>query len=447
MKKSLLIVIAALFVAIGASAQGNLLSHAKKIATPMTPKMEMKKASDTDVVKFVTPKANAGRRAAGDIEGTYILDYANWEGDFTTSSTFTITAETGTAKVLDSDDEGNEIEKDFEYNIRLNDFTFSGGVAYAFYDEENATIQIPAQVIVASYSTYGRIIFAGLVTKEGAPYNFGFDMLFEVDSDGTLYNYDFSEELAAAGWPEGCAITGFYDYLPDYGSGQSYIEIGTTAEVFPANAIQGGVEVHIESGAWGSWTRQSHMTFVEDYGSEIVVHNFFGLCPISITIEGDKASIATPVRVMDSDYADEGEEPNYIMINQWDENFENILNPGLITGNVTVDTDGTKYIEFYDTEYKEAWTDESGEHEAGNYIINDYTKWFMVHSTWGDNGAYWWGEARNVYVAIPNAGGTGISNVKTTAKNGVKTYNLMGQEVNPSAKGLIIRDGKKMLNK
>jgi hypothetical protein len=29
----------------------------------------------------------------------------------------------------------------------------------------------------------------------------------------------------------------------------------------------------------------------------------------------------------------------------------------------------------------------------------------------------------------------------------VKTYNLMGQEVNANAKGLIIRDGKKMLNK
>ena len=27
------------------------------------------------------------------------------------------------------------------------------------------------------------------------------------------------------------------------------------------------------------------------------------------------------------------------------------------------------------------------------------------------------------------------------------TYNMMGQEVNPSAKGLIIRDGKKLINK
>jgi hypothetical protein len=71
----------------------------------------------------------------------------------------------------------------------------------------------------------------------------------------------------------------------------------------------------------------------------------------------------------------------------------------------------------------------------------------MVHSTWGETGAYWWGEARNVYIAIPNAEPAGISNVKTNAKNTVKTYNLMGQEVNANAKGLIIRDGKKLINK
>jgi hypothetical protein len=118
----------------------------------------------------------------------------------------------------------------------------------------------------------------------------------------------------------------------------------------------------------------------------------------------------------------------------------------LITGNI-VEEDGVKYIEFYDTEYKEAWTDESGSHEAGDYIITDYTKWFMVHSNWGETGAYWWGEARNVYIiyGTPSSGINDINNASVGKSN--KTYNLMGQEVNASAKGLVIRDGKKFVVK
>ena len=450
MKKSLLIAIAALFVAVGATAQGNLLSKATKVAKPLTPKVEMKKVSATDVVKYVAPtKAKAARRAVGDIAGSYILDYGNWEGDFTTSSIFTITEESGVAKVLDTDDEGNEIEADFEYNLRLNDFTFEGGVVYAFYDEENATIHIPAQVMVAEYGTYGRIIFSGLVTQNGEPYNFGFDLVLEVGSDGSLINYDFSEELAAAGWPEGCAITGFYDYLPDYGTGYSYVELGSTLEVFPVNAFMGDTEVHIVNGAWGNWEKAEYDVNVEDYGNELVVHNFFGLCPISISIEGDVATIATPVRVMEYDYADEGEDPNYIQIWQWDAEFENILNPGAITGTLYDLEDGRKLSEFYDTEHKEAWTDPDGtEHEEGDYYILDRTKWFMVHSTYGEQGAYWWGEARWAYIIFGEKNTTGINEVNTANKTTTaKAYNMMGQQVGANAKGLLIRDGKKFIVK
>ena len=455
MKKSLLIAVAALFVAIGANAQvkwqrtmnvkQNGIPQATKVMTPKVAKMEIMKASNTDLVRHDgLTNVNTSRRAVADIEGTYILDYGNWDGDFTTSSSFTITAETGTAKVIGSDEEGNETEEDFEYNIRLDDFTFAGGVAYGYYDEENATILIPVQTIVSSYSTYGRIVFAGLVTQDGTPYNFGFDLVFEVDSEGNLINYDFEEELAAAGWPEGCAITGFYDYLADYGTGMSYVELGTSLDVLVPNALMGATEVHIQSGSWGEWGRATYPICVEDYGTELLVHNFLGLCPISINVSGDKAGIATPVRAEDYNYGSD-EAPDYIQIWQWDENFENIINPGEITGNITVE-DGLKYIEFYDTEYKEAWTDEQGDHEAGNYIITDYTKWFMVHSTWGDTGAYWWGEARNVYLVMADDA-SGISNVKVTPNTNDAIYNLAGQRVDNKYKGIVIKNGNKMIQK
>jgi hypothetical protein len=430
MKKTLLIAVATVMVALGANAQ--VAKSSAKFAMPEGVALQ-KVAKMQDAIPEINKKSSM-RRADVAIAGSYIMESNNWEADFTENSEFTMEDATGTIKAGEWNTADElEFTRDFEYNVKLTGFTYASGTAYGYFDKETSTLVVPVQVIFTN-PTYGDIVMTGGKRSETGGVNYGSDIVLNLTEDG----FEFDEEYA----------TGWFSILPNYeaqpGATWNY---GFDATVLAPNAIQGGVEVHIESGAWGSWTRQSHMTFVEDYGSEIVVHNFFGLCPISITIDGNKASIATPVRVDDYDYADEGEDPNYIMINQWDANFENILNPGLITGNVSVDTDGTKYIEFYDTEYREAWTDESGEHEAGNYIINDYTKWFMVHSTWGETGAYWWGEARNVYIAIPNAQGAGISDVKTNAKSTVKTYNLMGQEVNASAKGLIIRDGKKMLNK
>ena len=438
MKKSLLIAIAALFVAIGANAQFNRVPQATKFvpqATKVVPQaapVMMKKAPMDQTERLVANhvKSTVSHRAASDLEGTYILDFANWDGDFTSSSSFTITAETGTAKVISENEAGEEVEVDFDYNLRFDNLSFAGAVVHGFFDETDNTIYIPCQV-AGSYSTYGDYRFSGLVTVNGEPYNYGFDVLLVVDEDGTIYNYDFADELAENGWPEGAAISGFWTYLP----GQGYLEYGTTMEFYAPNASMGDVEVHLKNGDWGDWERAEYDVHVEDYGSELVVHNFFGLCPLSINIEGETASIATPVRMMNDDFAEEGEDPDYIQLWQWDEEFENIVNPGCFTGHVYELTDGRKLIEFYDTDDED-------------YIIKDYTKWFMVHSTWGDSGAYWWGEAYGVYLIWGEASGAGINEVNTVNKTAAaKTYNMMGQEVGKDAKGLLIRDGRKYIAK
>jgi hypothetical protein len=452
MKKTLLIAVAAMFVAMGANAQFKRVSQATKFvpqATKVVPQaapVMMKQApmdqTEQLVATHVKPVAN--HRAAADLEGTYILDYANWDGDFTASSTFTITAETGKAKTFGENEAEEEIEVEFDYNLRLDNFTYEGAKVYAFFDEENNTITIPVQAAGTYSPSYPDYRTGGLVTVNGEPYNYGFDIVLVVEEDGTLYNYDFAEELAEAGWPEGSALTGFWTYLPGLG----YLAYGTTMEFYVPNASMRDNEVHIENGSWGNWTWTTRPVFVEDFDTEYVVHNFFGLCPISIAVDGDKAGIATPVRVEDHDYADEGEDPNYIQIWQWNEELDDRVNPGLITGNI-VEEDGVKYIEFYDTEYKEAWTDPDGtEHEAGNYYIKDYTKWFMVHSTYGDTGAYWWGEARYALIALPLET-TGITEMKNDGRQLTtsKTYNLLGQEVTPATKGLVIKDGRKVVVK
>ena len=110
-----------------------------------------------------------------------------------------------------------------------------------------------------------------------------------------------------------------------------------------------------------------------------------------------------------------------------------------LNGFVSTDNSGAKVYEFYKTEYKEAWEDEDGQHDAGYYFIDDdpeYCRYYAVASNNdADGAAYSMGWCCNTRIEC-DADPSGISNVKTTAKSNVKTYNLMGQEVNASAKGL-----------
>lgn len=432
MKKFLLTTVAAFIVAMGANAQfARVAQDATKMDIPTGVKM----------VKVETAKANipvvakkASARRATTIAGTYILNAGNWYGDFTECTEFTIEEATGTTKVCEFTDGGElSFDRDFEYNVKLTDFTYTNSVAYGKYYAEDGILQVPMQAIAAN-NTYGRIVMSGSVRSDNGGVNYGSDIVLVENEDGA---FDFDEDYAA----------GWFSFLPEYAAQPNATwNYGFDCETYAPNGVQEGTEVHIQNGSWGNWTKTTHSVYVEDLGSEVVVHNFFGLCPISISIDGNKATIACPVRVQEYDYAEDGaEEPDYIQIWQHDENLEGILNPGAITGTVS-EKDGVKSIEFYDVVYKDAWTDEQGEHEAGYYYVNDYTKWFMVHSTWGDNGAYWWGEARYVSVSwLTNA--SGINEAKANAQSTSKTYNLMGQQVNGDAKGLIIRDGKKLMNK
>ena len=432
MKKSLLIAIAALFVAAGANAQ--VAKTSAKFALPKGVSMHLM-TKNQDATSVIAKKA-ISRRAEASVAGTYIIESNNWDADFTENAEFTIEEATGTIKAGTwNESEELEFTRDFEYNVKLTGFGYANGTAYGYFDSESAYLLVPMQVIY-THSTYGEVVLSGSARSESGGVNYGADIVLAMTEDG---GFEFDEEYC----------TGWFSFLPNYtaqpGATWNY---GFDCAVFAPNAVIGDVECHIEGGAWGSWAKAEYNAYVEDFGTELVIHNFLGLCPISVTLDGDKASIATPVRVMDYDYADEGEDPNYMQIWQWDSEFENILNPGAITGTISTLTDGSKLIEFYDTEYKEAWTDEYGDHEAGNYIITDYTKWFMVHTTWGETGAYFWGEARNMYVNYLDENSTGISEVNTANKTATaKTYNMLGQQVNAGAKGLLIRDGRKFIAK
>ncbi len=445
MKKSLLIAVAALFVAIGVNAQFKAMpknprsvQYATKVTQPMATHSMLEK-SDVAVKKHVNDKNM--RRAVADVEGTYILNYDNFDGDFTASSSFTITAESGTTMVTNVETDADDIE--FSYNVRLDNFSLEGAVVYGLYDEKEGTILIPAQCI-ANEDGYGRVILSG-VTKDasGSPKSPGFDIVLEVDAEGYVTFYDFAQELDEAGFT-GQYMSGWYSYLPDYEEGGAW-NYGFDVEIYFANNNMYANECHVGSAGWSAWEWKKYPIYVEDYGSEIVVHNFLGKIPLSMTVNGDQCEITLPVQIYDYSHDTYGIAQIWTL-DETDPTGNTLTCDGKIVGNVFQDENGTGY-RFYDTEWRDAWTDESGEHEAGNYFVN--TKWFFLgalnsegYGVWGVGGEY---RYVDFYFSSETSG---ISNVKNENKVGAsKTYNLMGQQVSAGTKGLVIRDGKKYINK
>ncbi len=452
MKKSLLIAVAAIMVVLSASAQQKRVAQATKMNAPVATKMNVTKAPAA-IAKRAIEKNQPARRAAG-IAGTYILNYANLKGDFTASSSFEIVEKpTSTVKVVDMEDDNYAETIDFEYNVQLNGFTSDDAVVYGKYDSTEGTIHIPVQVI-GEDETYGRILLMGLTSVDGEAAHYGLDIILTVDENGSLELYDAEEELAAAGgYAEGEIISGWYSLLPDYEDGLSAWNFGNDIEFYQPNAtmIYTTTGKRLGGEVQGSWNRNvNKRVYIEDYGTEIVINNFLGLCPISVTVNADGTCyIPFGQKVFDRDFSDDSFEYGYIC-----------LTGCVIDGNgiKTDDTvpqlngfwDETEY-DFFKTEYKEAWTDEDGEHEAGNYFVDNdpnYCRYFNVCSKFDtEDQGYGFGFCCNLYI-VKDEDTTGITEAKATAaQNNAKVYNLLGQEVNGDVKGLVIKNGKKYVNK
>ena len=471
---------AALMVAVGANAQARKITGMESCYKNLASKMEAKVAAPATanvVSKVNTAKSTAGRRAAADVAGTYILDFANYDRDFTSSSMFTIEAETGTITL-------DQYEKDpttgeyrtFDYNIKLTDFTTSGGTAYGFYDEAESTILIPVQTLFVYENTEQEIkspvVFSALVMdKEGSPLVFGYPMLLNLNNDGTIEidEGDFTEEAQEDEDFKDAYMGGFWNTMPDYvnpNSGYAYAwNYGLDAEFFLPNATMYYTTTgKILGGDGSNWTKTNKRVYVEDYDTENVIHNFLGLCPVSVQVDKTAATcyIPLPQQVDDYNYSEYDESYDYGYMN---------LVGCVIDGN-SVMRDYTKTalngfwanegMDFFKTVYQDATYYEEGDEipegkqvgdvktEAGNYYDDDdpdYCRYFAVATKAGSEGAYMMGWCCNLYIE-KDLDPSGIADVKTSVKNVVsKTYNLMGQEVNGAAKGLVIRDGKKMLVK
>ena len=435
MKKFLLTLSATFMVVMGASAQRIHDANGKMQFQPESFKLEKVMAKENNA--FVSHKANKTRRAEATetIDGMYILNAQNFEGDFVECSTFSVYSESGSINL--DQYEGNPV---FPYNVVLEDFTSPGATVYGYYDSESGYIEIPVQTIF-THNTYKEIVISGGYRSGAESVGYGKPIYLIVNGDGTMDIYEDAEEEGDV------ATTGWVSFLPNYEKGGLW-NYGFDISVMQPNATMIYETTSTVMGGTSNddWTEVGMRVKVEDYDDEWVINNFLGLTTASVTLNSDQTCYMELGQKM---YDYDRDEPYgyyrlvgisiqspYIVRNYDKEHFNGLWEKGL--------------VRFFKTEYRDAWTDESGEHKAGYYYVNDdddYCPYVAIASASdSEGGAYSLGYAYGIMIETDEHASAGINELTVDKKDSNKVYNLMGQQVK-NAKGIIIRDSKKIIKK
>lgn len=365
-------------------------------------------------------KAAPARIAHDGIYGLYILAYTELDEKWSCDSVIV-------EKVNVTDEESNAT-----YNTK---FTFCSENAptsfYGQYDAAAGTITCPVQRSgsFSGNTTQGPVDYkftVGTLLPSGDQYLFSQDpFVFTVDDDGTLL-LDVEDGGALANVIEGKeTLWNFFFSL----------------ELKPANAVISYSRPGRQEGTYDDFV---HAAYVEDYGNNVSVYGYGWFQPSS----GMGLSTVTPLDIdKDLNVLFTGPQNAFLVapFGIQDEAAGKYFKicgtkPAAEPGFVEVDTGTPSYV--------------NGK-LSGNKIIMDsfpvFSNFFNDPAT-GEQKAYgfWYLNYvitldEGVFQADKNS--TGINGVTETSVKNVKTYNLFGQEVPATTKGLVIRDGKKFFNK
>ena len=318
------------------------------------------------------------------------------------------------------------------YNTK---FTFRSENAptsfYGQYDAAAGTITCPVQRSgsFSGNTTQGPVDYkftVGTLLPSGDQYLFSQDpFVFNVDEDGTLL-LNVAEGGALANIIEGKeTLWNFFFSL----------------ELKPANAVISYSRAGRKEGTYDDFV---HAAYVEDWGSNVSVYGYAWFQPSSgmglstlTSLDIDKdlnvlftgPQIAFPVAPFGITDEEAGK-------------YFKILGtkPGKEEGWVEADTSepshvngklsGNKIVMDMFPVLTNLWKDPATQETKG------YGFWYLNYVITLDEG---------VFQADKNS--TGINGVTETSVKNVKTYNLFGQEVPATTKGLVIRGGKKFFNK
>lgn len=318
------------------------------------------------------------------------------------------------------------------YNTK---FTFCSENAptsfYGQYDAAAGTITCPVQRSgsFSGNTTQGPVDYkfkVGVLLPSGNQYVFSEEpFVFKVDEDGTIL-------LDVA---EGGGLANIIE------SKQTLWNFFFSLELKPANAVISYSRAGRKEGTFDDFV---HAAYVEDYGNNVSVYGYawfqpssgMGLSTVtSLDIDQDLNVLFTGPQnafpVAPFGITDE-EAGRYFRILG--------TKPGKEEGYIEADTSDPSYVK--------------GKLSGNKIVMNTFpvlTNLWKDPATQETKGYGFWYENYVITLDEGNfkaAGGSnGINGVTETSVKNVKTYNLFGQEVPATTKGLVIRGGKKFFNK
>lgn len=400
-----------LFVAIAMTA---IAANAQKADRSLSMKEQIKATSFTNGSMSVVLNDNAKKFGLKKASATTLElisaepDAAGPEGDeteFTSTSTVEIYLP---AEAVDG-----------VYKAKTNLGNLDGCEWDVLVAEDMSTITIPVN---QEYDdpTYGLIYMWGLIEKEdGIYYDDENDIVFNLNEDG-MY------ECERVGWA--MKMTGDYE------------KYTWTSSWYPTWMKPNGVETGSYAGS--SWQEYSNPIFIEDLEDEINIYNFFEMTKLNILFDEESGNLLIPMGQPVATTSSNVDKDVYGY-------FINVVGTML---------DGNSIYRDYEKEYTEAYFATIEEDEDGRYlarstnnILTDPNEGYisLASNPDSDGAAYGMGWLHGINFTLNNGsykifGETAIKNVNNV-KNNNKIYNLAGQEVSASTKGIVIVNGKKVI--
>lgn len=302
------------------------------------------------------------------------------------------------------------------------------------YDAESGTIIIPAGQDCYEYSGYGKMCVLGWNYAEEEGY-----IDFDVDEETKTYNpieFTVNDDGSIALTSCDGLCVYMYEYTDADGNVGGIWTLFYGDNLFKPNASQKYRRYMKSLYGDTSWTSVTNGAYVENYGSSISVYNFLGLGYLEFTANEDgtyNAEVGQPIYTLysnsfsDEDYATYG---HYFTVHAGQ-----------------VKSDG--YIYYHADEDVDVITGIADSDSLYITTGDGYGYLSLCSNADADGAVYALGLACD-YVLYFDGGTAGINEISAadTKKKDARAYNVMGQQVNyATAKGLVIRDGKKYLKK
>lgn len=392
--KRFLLSVAVVAMATVASAQV-VLSNKAELGVVASARPELFRVPELSVSSVVPAGRTLEKVAMKKAESTTLSIAGEWiendDSDVPETNVFTISAVEGYSDV----------------NCKVEGLVKGYATVYGLWDVETKTLTIPGAQICYEYKEYGEMSLLGMVdTGDGKVGLSEDDIIFEMDEDGTLSlsNYD-----------------GLFIYMEnEQFADQPCWTYAFAPELFRPNGV-----MEVYNSTKNGWVPSEDVVYVDDWGFQVTVYNFVGMSAVSIDIDEETLKCEMPAGQPVYDY----------------------------TG-TTVDTSiyGNMHVVAADSDAEGWFVNEEKEavacHIEGNKILSD--EYFLLVSNFDEEGnAYGMGWFSDLTITKTDGyQACGISQVATsTTSPSTKIYNALGQQVNAKAKGLVICNGKKRINK